>query len=321
MKYSTPINEAVEDFLESVDKAESTKTLYRRTLSYWIRWATSNDAILEPKVSHAIFYRDHLRNRGLSPASIDNYMASVRALFAWLVKYDYYGVNITTEIKKEKSRDRVYIKQCLTLEQVEQLIESTGEGSIIEKRNRTIIKIMVLTGLRCIEIQRLNCGDLRQSAEGSFLQVWRKGEREAGGALRMPDEVVQSINNYLLSRNDEVNMQAPMFVCHGPRSRDSRLQTVFISQMIKAHLRKIGLDSRQYSAHSLRHTAASLALLAGAELYEIQFMLGQRDINQTERYLKSLGRAIGNEGSAISKIEQFVKEYRKKIKNQQNSKK
>jgi len=312
MKENTPINEAIEDFLESVDKAESTKTLYRRTLSYWIKWSTRNDAVLEPKASHAIFYRDHLRTRGLSPASIDNYMASVRALFAWLVKHDYYNVNITAEIKKEKSRDRVYIKQCLTLDQVEQLLVSTGGMSAIEKRNMAIIKIMILTGLRCVEIHRLNCGDLRQSTEGSFLQVWRKGEREAGGVLRMPDEVVQSINDYLLSRNDEVNLQAPMFVCHGPRSRDSRLQTVFISKMIKAHLRKIGLDSREYSAHSLRHTAASLARLAGAELYEIQFMLGQKDVNQTERYLRSLGRAIGNEGSAICKIEKFLKKTREK---------
>lgn len=311
------INEIIQDFLDSVDKAESSKALYKKTLDYFVVWITRNcKNVRDIRIKNILDYRDDLRKKKLSAATIDNYLASVKSLFAWMVKHGYYEKNPTENLRKEKNRNSVYIKQCLTIDQADILVSSTGSDTIIRKRNRSIIKLMIFTGLRCIEINRLNCGDFRQANESWFLQIQRKGQREAGETIPVPDEIVQTINNYLLTRTDEMNSQTPMFIGHGPRNPEQRISTIYLSQMIKAYLRKIGLDGREYSAHSLRHTAASLAQLAGAELYEIQNMLGHTTVNQTERYLKSLGRSIGIEGSAIRKIEQFAKEYRKKHKKQ-----
>jgi site-specific recombinase XerD len=63
-----------------------------------------------------------------------------------------------------------------------------------------------------------------------------------------------------------------------------RLATGSISRIVKSRLRKAGLNSKYYTAHSLRHTAATVALKAGASLEKVQEMLGHADINTTLMY-------------------------------------
>jgi len=308
IKYDIPIRELIEDFLNGIDLSPLTKALYKKTLDYFIYWVIKNDRpVKNITTADLINYRDHLRNRGLSPATIDNYIASIKSFYSWLVKYDFCNINPAQPIKKEKKVTGLYMRQCLNINQVKSLIKSTGNKTILEKRNRAIIKLMVYTGLRCIEIRRLNYGDIKHLPDRTFIQIWRKGSREAGDSLPLPQTVEKSINDYLDSRIDLITEKTPVFISHSPRNKGNRLQTQYISKMIKAHLRKIGLTSRQYSAHSLRHTAASLAHLAGAKLYEIQFMLAHSKLSQTEQYLRSIGKSIGNEESAIYKIEKLIK--------------
>lgn len=318
MVNDTPINDLIQEYIDSVDKADSTKNLYQKTLNYFVTWMVKNDRdIKQPASKDVATYKSSLKDSGLSPATIDNYLASVKNLFGWLSKE--YKVNNPTEyIKRERNRNRVYIRQCLTIDQVYKLIGSIPNDSLIHKRNRAIITLMSFQGVRCCEVKRLNCGDFRQSSEKTwFLQIQRKGAREAGDVIRITEETLNSINEYLNSRSDEIDDKTPMFISHGRRNNNKRFSVISISKMVKASLRNIGLDGREYCAHSLRHTFASLAQLAGSEVYEIQYSLGHADVNETERYLKSLGRSIGAEGTAILKIQEMTRKY-KQSHNKQN---
>lgn len=315
MNRSVLINDQIDEFLSSIDKAESTKKLYRKTLNYFVTWLVKNNkSVSDPCAADVVLFKQHLSITGKAPATIDNYIAGIKSFFSWSVSCGYHEVNVARGITRVRDKHRLFLKSFLRIEQVFELLNSTGRTSVIEKRNRAIITLMCFTGLRCIEVRRLSIKDFRNADDKYFLQIQRKGHYEPGGMIPLPETITISINEYLQNRTYKGIDDTPLFMNHSHRSNNTRLSTVFISKMIKSHLRMIGLNSREYSAHSLRHTAATLARLAGSELYEIQYMLGHESSSQTEHYLRSLGQALGNEGTAILKINQFAIKYRERCK-------
>jgi integrase/recombinase XerC len=78
------------------------------------------------------------------------------------------------------------------------------------------------------------------------------------------------------------------------------MTTRSISRTVKQRLQQIGLDSDRLTAHSLRHTAATLNLLNGASIEETQQLLGHSNINTTLIYAHALERASNNSESRIA---------------------
>lgn len=315
------INKLLEEFLEEQDNRSSgTKILYRKTIGYFIVWMTKEKDngrdISAIDKADAIAYRDHLRAKGNSSSTIDNYMSALRKFSKWLKKSGYYEKNfISKKMKWDRDKDRMFIKSALTLEQVDRLLDYTNRDTINAKRNNAIIHLMSFTGLRCIEITRLTFGDIIEGESGSIkLQVQRKGKREKGGVVTISQEILKPLRKYWSMRADPMGDTSPLFVNHAYITKDTALAPVTISRIVKESLRGIGLDSRRYSAHSLRHTAATLAVLAGAELWEVGQMLGHTNLQQTERYIHLLGFDIGPEGHAISKIQDYARKQRESTK-------
>ena len=67
-------------------------------------------------------------------------------------------------------------------------------------------------------------------------------------------------------------------------SRDQRISRSTVHALVKKHLARAGLDSTQYSAHKLRHTAATLMLGSGVDVKAVQEVLGHEHLNTTEIY-------------------------------------
>ena len=61
-----------------------------------------------------------------------------------------------------------------------------------------------------------------------------------------------------------------------------------IVHCVKKYMKKVGLNDRYYTCHSLRHTAAVLSLKAGASIYDVQQMLGHKSIDTTRIYLRAI---------------------------------
>ena len=67
-------------------------------------------------------------------------------------------------------------------------------------------------------------------------------------------------------------------------SRNERVSRSTVHALVKKHLSEAGLDSTQYSAHKLRHTAATLMLQNGVDVKAVQEVLGHEHLNTTEIY-------------------------------------
>ena len=85
-----------------------------------------------------------------------------------------------------------------------------------------------------------------------------------------------------------------LFLNHGNHNGGDRIDPKTISYFCKDLLSSIGLDGKEYTAHSLRHTCATLALKNGAKESEVQMVLRHKSINTTMIYSHHIERETNN---------------------------
>lgn len=151
--------------------------------------------------------------------------------------------------------------------------------------------LMVTAGLRTIEVSRADVADIIQQDGKYFLLVQGKGRTEKDAMVRITDGVYNLIQDYLNCRADD---NAPLFGSISRRNKGERITTNSISRIVKTAMRRAGYDSKRLTAHSLRHTAATTALKAGATLRQVQQVLRHSSINVTTIYLHDLDRLNNN---------------------------
>jgi integrase/recombinase XerD len=316
MKVDIPINKLIVDFLDNIEVAESTKNVYKRTLSYYITWLVKTGRnVRGQQTSDIIGYKTYLRKAGRSAATIDCYIASIKTFSSYLLECEYISKDPSKGIKWERDRNGIFIKAALSIDQVYDLLNTVKKDTTIDKRNYAIINLMSFTGLRCVEVTRLNIEDMKRATDRWILQIQRKGSNEKGGSIAVPDEIVKPIIEYWRYRSGELQNDCPVFVNHSHRSNDTRLTPAYISRIVKAALIRSGLNDKKYTAHSLRHTAATLGYYAGSEQWEIGRLLGHKTPSQTEHYIHCLGIESADEGRATMKISDYLRKHKETNRN------
>jgi integrase/recombinase XerD len=309
MKLTEPILELVEKFLSEKNIERSSKDLYRKTLHYYINWLVRKEhPVKEPTKASLIIYIEELKGSSKSIRTIDSYLTSVKMFFKWLKENELYDKNIASGIKSlRKSND--YIRSSLSLEQVTLLLESAKGNKIINSRNLAIINLMCFLGLRRIEVTRLNVGDIYPAESQWYIKLHGKGRHEKDCELPITDNILTPIRDYLDLRIEGISDNSPLF-CNHARCSVKRITPDFVSRMIKGYLKRIGLNNKQFTCHSLRHTAATNALRAGSKVAEIQQMLRQRNASTTEIYLRSIRENRINDGSAIFALDEYYSKFK-----------
>lgn len=158
---------------------------------------------------------------------------------------------------------------------------------MIEPRSspRAIIKnTMALEGTRTIELHRANIADLVR--QGNNLGIRVEGKRSIR-VVPLTPEIAKILVTYLKIRENNggvLKPKAPLFIAVGNRSPGKRVSRRGIRLIVDRYLNQADLKhnpGRTISAHSLRHTAGTLALRNGAELRQVQDLLGHSDPRTT----------------------------------------
>ena len=152
-------------------------------------------------------------------------------------------------------------------------------------RDRAIISLMMTAGLRTIEVVRADVGDLHFIGNSMFLSIQGKGHDEKSAKVLVASQVQSFIEEYLETRNHPAPNE-PLFTSTSRQNFNQRLDT----QLVKAKLRAINIDDSRHTAHSLRHTAATQALLNGVPLTQVQQVLRHTNINTTLIYSHAIER-------------------------------
>ena len=270
-------------FIASQDVKDSSRSLYTRTLSQFFLWIEKTGKVLNSLTREDILeYKDHLLSSGLSALTISSYLVVVRKFYEWTESLLIYP-NIAKGIKTPR-RKQAFKKQHLSENKIGDLLEYYKEKSL---RDFAIVNLLLRTGLRTIEVIRADVGDITFKGDKRVLLVWGKGHTEKDSFVVLTDKTYLPIREYLDSRKG-VKSGDPLFVSNSRRNGGERLTTRTISGICKEGLREVGLDGKEFTAHSLRHTTAVEILKNGGEITDVQRVLRHTSPVTSQIYTESI---------------------------------
>lgn len=283
-------------FIAYLDTTPKTIDTYKKALKQLFNYLAFN-GITQPHREDIIAFREELKASGHKPSTIQNYITATKLFFRWTAQEGYYP-NIADHLKGAKL-DREHKKDYLTSRQVKEVLGSIERDSLQGLRDYAMLTLMVTGGLRDIEVSRANIGDLRTAGENTVLYLQGKGRQEKTEYVKISMHVERAIRDYLKARGD-TGEEEPLFTSLSNNSKGKRLSTRSISGTVKKRLKEAGYNSERLTAHSLRHTAVTLSLLAGKDITEVQQFARHANIATTMIYNHSLDKAKNSCSEAIT---------------------
>ncbi len=221
-------------------------------------------------------YLTGLRGRKLAPRTVARKISAIRAFFAWLVTAGRLEVDPADGLRLPR-RGRS-LPHVLTRDEVQRLLESPpAEGDWRAARDQALLETLYSTGARVSEMAGLDLGDLDLDDGTALLRG--KGRRERLAGLGGP--CLSALEAYFdaLAAARARRARRAVFLNH----RGMRLTARSMARVLDARVAAAGLVSR-ISPHTLRHSFATHMLEAGANLREVQELLGHRSVASTQIY-------------------------------------
>jgi len=284
MRNDMPLNTPLEDipikdidikFIESITTSEIFDFL-----SY-----LANDRAINPD-SPAPDY-------GIEPSARARKLSAIKSFYKYLtVRTKQLTENPVADLEYPKLRKS--LPKYLTFSQSSALLQAVSGQN--QKRDYAILMLFLNCGIRRSELVGLNLTDVYEDR----IRVLGKGNKERfvyfGSACR------KAIDAYLPIRNKQVlSDNRALF-----GSRDSnRISVTAVHRLVKKALLQAGLDADQYSAHKLRHTAATMMLSGGVDVKTVQEVLGHENLNTTQIYthIENTELKIAAEANPLSKLD------------------
>ena len=252
----------------------------------------ANDRPVGPDMPNA----DH----GISAASRARKLSAIKSFYKYLtVRTKQLSENPVADLEYPKLRKS--LPKYLTLEQSAALLQAVSGPN--EKRDYAILMLFLNCGIRRSELVGLNLTDVYEDR----IRVVGKGNKERfvyfGTACR------KAIDGYLVERSQKVlSDNRALF-----GSRDgNRISVTAVHRLVKKALLQARLDSTQFSAHKLRHTAATMMLSGGVDVKTVQEVLGHENLNTTQIYthIENTELKIAAQANPLSKLD-FSDEFEK----------
>ena len=283
-------------FARDLDVTEKTRQTYARNIRAW-RAFLDREGIAETEATRetVLAYRERLQTDGKSAATVNAYLCAVRAFYSWLESRRMYP-NIAAGVKGRRLSANSP-KDALTREQAAEMLAQQPE-TLAELRDFAMVNLMIRRGLRTVEITRADIGDLRQVNGEAVLYVQGKGYADKSDFVILNGACLKPIDAYLEARGVSDD-DAPLFASIGNRNRGGRMTTRTVSRIVKDAMRRAGISSGRLTAHSLRHTAVTFALLGGATVQEAQAMARHSSVQTTMIYAHNLDRMAASAEHSI----------------------
>ncbi len=281
----------IERFLSSkyLENGSSKNTIeaYKKDIILMLEWLFKKqinfEKINDKKINQ---YFSFLKNKQQSISSINRKISVIKSFFNFLLSENFIVSNPAINLvgmKKEKKLPNV-----LSEEEIDLLISEAYKNFKIIRikdgkrksylRLYVILEILYSTGLRVSELLNLKISNIKNIKDKFYI----KGK---GGIQRLIVFTERSINVLKLwiefINDNNVERNDYLFPGHGNKKSVSR-QIIF--KDLKMLAKKLNLDDKKVSPHSIRHSFATHLLNRGADLRSLQKMLGHSDISTTEIY-------------------------------------
>ena len=213
--------------------------------------------------------------RSTKRSSIARKLGAIRSFFQYLVREGIISRNPAKGVATPKLEK--HIPHTLTIDEMFRMLDGPDPSSSLGLRDRAVLELLYSCGIRVGELTQLNCDDVEW--ELGVIKVLGKGKKER--IVPIGSKAMEALKDSLASRGlSPGNSRGyPLFV----NTRGGRLTDRSVRRIVEKYGKRCGLG-RSISPHALRHTFATHLLDAGADLRDIQELLGHVSLSTTQKY-------------------------------------
>lgn len=301
----TAILDAFESFLQidvaNGDASADTVAGYRREVAAWVRWC--HEFAIDParaRRSDVEAYRQALKAAGMAVATRKHKLSIIRRFYAAAQKYALIQYNPADGVKGGKDLTAPEEKMHFLAEQaLASLLAQIPLDTIAGVRDRALVALMSIHGLRRIEVNRLNHESIQLEGDLAYLIVIGKGDKQRRVYLR--EDTYECLQTYAhVKFNAGYPLKGAIFVGHGNHGRGGRISRQAINEIVDKYLTRADLKRSGVSCHALRHTFGTLSVAGGAKLEHVRDAMGHSKIETTSLYVKAVERAKNNPSNFIN---------------------
>jgi integrase/recombinase XerC len=258
---------------------------YRRDIEEFTAWL----GIERPGDFHpAMVTADDIRGwivsmsdeRRLSPASINREVSSLRSFFRWLRATGVVEKDPFAKIRTLRAPKRlpVWIPEKKMGEITAHLLEQCATGDPVQKRDALIVLLFYSCGIRLAELAGIGVDDVYDDFRS--LRVHGKGDKMR--VVPLPEPTVEVLKRHICDISAAKIWKSdkkPLFLTE----KGEALSHAAIYNVVRGELERFGVQGKR-SPHVLRHTFATHLMDGGADMREIQDLLGHTSLAATQVY-------------------------------------
>jgi len=239
-------------------------------------------------------FRNAMVTEGYSPSTINRRLSTIRQLLEDAKERGILEHNVA---KKVKGLPDGWMPRssALTSQEAQVLLDAPDTTTLLGKRDKVILSLMLLCGLRVSEVVALIPSQITTSYGHHVLRFMGKGKKRA--MVKIPEPLMDLIEQYQkasalagrrIGRNDSlfvhiVKRQEDDGVQYLPASNKA-LSTRAVAKLVKRYAKQVGLDPEEIHPHVLRHTFVTLAIDGGAKVFRVQRAARHASVTTTQRY-------------------------------------
>ena len=272
----------IESFLDYLryerNYSEKTVLAYGEDITQLREYIQEGYGVFDPAKINAEQIREwivSLMDRGYTSTSVNRKLSSLRSFYRYLLKMKAVSVDPLCKIAGPKNKKPLpfFLKEG----DMDKLLDEVDFGDDFKGcRDRLIIQMFYVTGLRSSELIGLTDGDVDFSS--SLLKV--TGKRNKQRLIPFGDELKESMLEYINIRNEKILERSGAFFV---RQNGEQLYKNLVYNVVKRNLSKV-VTLKKRSPHVLRHTFATTMLNNEAELSSVKELLGHTSLSATEVY-------------------------------------
>lgn len=268
-------------YISNGNPSDDTKHSYYSAIDAFLDWC--HKIRLNPfKVTEQqmLYYRSMLINEKYKASSVKFKLTAIRRFYYVAVKYNMIKVNPAVDVKAQKDPDNFMpVIQFFTSKQLGTLIDFIDESDEIGLRNKTMIYLMAVEGLRTVEIHRMNVQNIDFNLGTIYIQG--KGHNDM---IYPSEETLKLLDRYINIRTYKPVYPTPVFTSTSNRNKGGRMARQNIRWNITNLLEEVHLKRPGKACHILRHTCGTLLYAETKDIQIVKQVLRHKTIEMTSRY-------------------------------------
>ena len=276
------------DFQTNVKHASlNTIQAYRRDLEKFFLFAESKgiDSFSKTSIKEIVDYKEYLSKSGLSPNSVSRSLSALRSLIQYLVSIGEAKSNPAKSVHNDKAENKGL--NILSNSEIDLLLNQPDVKDVKGIRDKAMLETLYATGIKVSELTSLNVSDVNLTL--SFI---RCGTGDNERIIPIYPICLNSIKNYLeesrLQMVSDESEQALFVNTSGSRMTRQGFWKILKGYAVSAKIKK------EITPHTLRHSFAAHLLENGADIHDIQEILGHRELASTQKYTQYLKDKMKN---------------------------